>query len=386
MNQLLFIEIFVFGASLIASVYHFVLFIQQKDKFLLFYSIYLFTASCYLSFKLLTNNYDPFVPTTSTWHYATEEILQVLMYSSYATFAAVTLEVTKKPLLIKWCWISLLIFSGITIIVHLCKAIFIGPGITTRMAYAISRLTTIFIAGFALAMAWRVRQSVFQKTIIIGSYVYAFFAMLSVFSFIFKQRYLGLAGVEPYMIGSFIDIIIFSGALGYRFKKIADEKNELLQLSLAMAESRANIARSLNDNVGAALSSIHVYASVAEKLVDKQPLKAAEYIDQIKNNSVRIMEDVSDIVWALELAPDAIAEALNIRIKKQGLELLEEKNIVCTYQLEPEAMDHIQDIATAKKILQQVKDGMQAIAEKALSNKVLVKIALNKNLLEVSVD
>ena len=160
------------------------------------------------------------------------------MYSSYATFATVTLEVTKKPLLVKWCWIGLLIFSGISIIVHISKAVFIGPGITTRFAYGFSRLTTIAVAGFALMMAWKVRTTVFQKTIIIGSYVYAFFGMFSVFSFIFSKSYFGLSGVEPYMIGSFIDIIIFSGALGYRFKKIADEKNKLLQQFLETAIQR----------------------------------------------------------------------------------------------------------------------------------------------------
>ncbi len=163
MTQLLLIEIFVLGASLIAAIYHLMLFIQQKDKFLLFYSLYLFAASAYITFKLISNNYDPFSPTGSTWYYAAEEILQVLMYSSYATFAAVTLEVTKKPLLVKWCWIGLLIFSGITIIIHVLKAGFIGPGITTRFGYGFSRLTTIAVAGFALAMAWRVRTTVFQK-------------------------------------------------------------------------------------------------------------------------------------------------------------------------------------------------------------------------------
>ena len=385
MTQLLFIEIFVLGASLIASIYHFVLFIQQKDKFLLFYSIYLFTASVYLSFKLYTNNYDPFSPTTNTWYYAAEEILQVMMYSSYATFAAVTLEVTKKPLIVKWCWTGLLIFSGITIIVHVSKALLIGPGITTRMYYGISRLTTIFVAGFALAMAWRVRQSVFQKTIIIGSYVYAFFGMFSVFSFIFNKSYFGLSGVEPYLIGSFIDIIIFSGALGYRFKKIADEKNRLLQLSLATSESRANISKSLSDDVGAALSSLHVYASVAQKLVDTDTLKAKEYLQEINTNTVQLMNEVSDIVWALNLTPENIQDALTTRIKRYGQEILEEKNMHCTYEIEEAALKSIDNISMAKKVLQQIKEGMQLLAEKSISNTALVVIAINQEGLQVSV-
>ena len=385
MTQLLFIETFVLGASLIASIYHFVLFKQQKDNFLLFYSIYLFSASAYLSFKILSNNYDPFSPTTNTWHYIVEEVLQVLMYSSYATFAAVTLEVTKKPLIIKWCWIGLLIFSGITTILHISKAILWGPGITTVTTYSISRLTTIFIAGFALAMAWRVRTLVFQKIIILGSYVYAFFAMLSVFSFIFRQTYFGLSGIEPYMLGSFIDIIIFSGALGYRFKKIADQKNYLLQQSLATAESRTNIAKSLNDDVGAALSSMHIYASVAETLLEKNPAESKDYIKQIKNNSLQVMEDVSDIVWALRLTPEIIPEALPIRIKQRALELLEAKEIACTYDLENVAMESIQDVATAKKVLQQVNDGLKIIIEKPLYKNITISIKLAQNVLMVNV-
>ncbi len=385
MTQLLFIEIFVLGASLIASIYHFVLFIQQKDKFLLFYSIYLFLASLYLSFKLLSNNYDPFSPTTNTFHYVSEEILQVIMYSSYATFAAVTLEVTKKPLLVKWCWIGLLIFSGITIMVHVSKALLIGPGITTRMYYCISRLTTIFVAGFALAMTWRVRKSVFQKTIIVGSYVYAFFAMFSVFAFIFKQSYFGMSGVEPYLIGSFIDIIIFSGALGYRFKKIADEKNHLLQLSLATEESRTNIAKSLNDDVGAALSSMHVFASVVENLMVKDPAKAAEYIHEIKNNSLQLMDDIGDIIWALNLSPADIQDALTTRIKRYGLEILEPKNMQCNYEIDDGAIKSIEDISTAKNILQQVKEGMQNFTGKTMSNTATVAIILKQHALQVSV-
>ena len=241
------------------------------------------------------------------------------------------------------------------------------------------------MAGFALAMAWRVRTTVFQKTIIIGSYVYAFFAMFSVFSFIFKQSYFGLSGVEPYLIGSFIDIIIFSGALGYRFKKLSDEKNQLLQFSLELAESRAAIAKSLNDDVGAALSSMHVYAAVADKLLDKDTAKVKEYLQEINTNTMSLMNEVSDIIWALNLLPENIPGALNTRIKRYGIEILEPKNIECTYHVEEAALLSIQDIGTAKDILQQVREGMLWIAEKSISHSVLVRVVLHNNKPQVSV-
>lgn len=376
MTQLLFIETFVLGSSLIAAIYHFVLFIQQKDRFLLFYSLYLFTATAYLIFKLCSHNYDPFLPTNNTVHYAIEEVLQVTMYSSYATFAAVTLECTRKPLIIKWCWIGLLIFSGITIIIHISKAIIFGPGITTRTAYAISRLTTIGIAGFALFLAWRIRRTVFQKTIILGSYVYAFFAMLSVFSFVFGHRYVGFGGVEPYLIGSFIDIIIFSGALGYRFKKIADEKNQLLQFSLKTSEARTQIANTLNSNVGAALSSIHLYASVANKTVDSQPEKAKEYLQQINTGSLQLMNEVADLVWALHLNEANIGENLQTRIKVFGYEMFGLKDIACSYHFNTDTITSIQDIAMATAILTFIKAAaLKIIAAPTISE---VQIAIYK--------
>ncbi len=350
------------GASLIAAIYHLVLFIQQEDRFLLFYNLYLLAASAYLAFKLLSHNYDPFLPTTNNSYYVAEEILQVIMYSSYATFAAVTLEVTRKPLVIKWCWIGLLIFSGITIIVHVSKALILGPGITTRPLYAISRLSTIAIAGFALWLAWRVRTTVFQKTIIIGSYVYAFFAMLSVFSFVFERSFLGLSGVEPYMIGSFIDIIIFSGALGYRFKKIADEKSRLLQLSLQTSQTRTGIANTLNSNVGAALSSLHVYASVAAKVMDERPDKAKDYLQQIHDGSLQIMDEVSDLVWALHLKDIDIGHALQTRIAAACLDIFGAKEIPCRYRFDANAMDAIQDIGMALSIIRFIKQALQKIA------------------------
>ena len=122
MTQLLFIEIFVLGATAIAAIYHAGLYIQQKDRFLLFYSIYLFTTSAYIGFKLLSNNYNPFIPTANTGYYVMEEFLQLFMVCNYTTFAAVTLEVTQKPRMVKYAWVSFLVISALTFTVHLSKA------------------------------------------------------------------------------------------------------------------------------------------------------------------------------------------------------------------------------------------------------------------------
>ncbi|MBK6643168.1 MAG: hypothetical protein IPG39_18995 [Bacteroidetes bacterium] len=75
-----------------------------------------------------------------------------------------------------------------------------------------------------------------------------------------------------------VDIIIFSSALGYRLKTIADQKNELLKKEidarLAIENTRMRIAIDLHDDVGSVLSSMSIYSeaakkSIAENNVDK---------------------------------------------------------------------------------------------------------------------
>ncbi|MBK7390631.1 MAG: hypothetical protein IPI23_16635 [Bacteroidetes bacterium] len=49
------------------------MYIQQRDKFLAYYSAYLFSLATYIGFKLWSNNYDPFAPTDNVWYYVLEE-------------------------------------------------------------------------------------------------------------------------------------------------------------------------------------------------------------------------------------------------------------------------------------------------------------------------
>jgi len=286
-----------------------------------------------------------------------------------------------------YAWVSFLVISALTFTVHLCKAWLIGPGVTSVTVYAVSRLFLIFIATIGLLLAWRVRTSVFQRTIIIGSIVYDLSGLLSALSFINGNKtFFGLSGVEPYLVGCLIDVIIFSGAFGYRIKLIARQKNELLKNELSVISAQNVIGKSLNDNVGAALSSIHVYASVAEKLIEKDPEKAKKYLREINTNSLQIMDEVGDIVWALNLSPANIQDALSTRIKRYGLEILEPKNISCTYEIEPEALQAVRDITSAKKILQQIKEAMQSFSNKTATSKVMVSVKIFQNKMNISVN
>lgn len=343
MNQLLFIETFVLGSAVIAAIYHLVLFIQQRDKFLLFYSLYLFSLSVYIGFKLISNNYDPFLPTDNVWYYILEEVLQVAMVTVYVLFAAQTLEVVQEENIVRSFMYAFFALSAFSICYHVFDAIQNGPGVKSTFEYAFSRISLVGIATIALISAWRIRTTTFQRTIIIGSLVYDSSGLLSIISFTQKTDILGLNGVEPYLAGCLLDIIIFSSALGYRLKTIAVQKNELLikesQARLAIEHTRTQIAVNLHDDVGSILSSMSIYSEAAKQSVRENNLpRVTELIDKIGISARETMGNMSDIIWTINPINDNGIKLFN-KMEDFASPLFHSKQVNFSFQVASELFD-----------------------------------------------
>ena len=81
------IYIFCAGAVCMAFVYHFVLYLIQKNKLVLFYTGYLFAASLYLIEKtLMSKIYDNDSDTKNFLYNLFDEPIQMLIYITYLQF------------------------------------------------------------------------------------------------------------------------------------------------------------------------------------------------------------------------------------------------------------------------------------------------------------
>ncbi len=328
------------GSATIAAIYHLVLFIQQRDKFLMFYSAYLFSLASYISFKLISNNYDPFLPTDNVWFYILEEVLQVSMVTIYVLFAAQTLEVIDKRSIVRSLMIAFFIASFLSISYHIYGAIAYGPGVKSPQDYALSRISLVGIATLALLFAWRIRTTTFQRTIIIGSLVYDTSGLLSIISFTQYKPVFGLTGVEPYLVGCLLDIIIFSSALGYRLKLIAQEKNNLLKKELVnqleMEKVRLGIASNLHDDLGSTLSSISIYSeAVKNSLLQNKNEQVMDLMDKIGSSARDTVSNMSDIVWAINPLNDDGTKLFN-RMESFASPLLNSKSISLKFDVDEE--------------------------------------------------
>jgi hypothetical protein len=137
----------VLGSATIAAIYHLMLFIQQREKYLIAYSIYLFSLSSYILFKIVSDNYNPYAESNLRHNYFIEEFLQIIMVCIYASFAAITLKVTMKDKIVMSLWVIILIVGGISIFIHVYEGIGTDIVQTGRLRYAISRFAII---GFSV--------------------------------------------------------------------------------------------------------------------------------------------------------------------------------------------------------------------------------------------
>lgn len=88
---------------------------------------------------------------------------------------------------------------------------------------------------------------------------------------------------------------------------------------------RSQIARDLHDDMGSTLSSINIISKMALQNNATDGM-VTEYLSTIKDNSGRMLESMSDIVWAINPTNDTVEKVI-LRMKEFAAEILEPLNI-----------------------------------------------------------
>jgi ligand-binding sensor domain-containing protein len=138
---------------------------------------------------------------------------------------------------------------------------------------------------------------------------------------------------------------------------------------------RTQISRDLHDDIGASLSSIHIYSTVAEEELTVNPEMARTYLQQINTNSRQVMEDISDIVWANRLQNSDHAP-LDARIKNYGYDLLSQKNIACIYRIHPEAEKMVTKPDARRNVLMIIKEAINNISKYSEATQAEIELSL----------
>ncbi len=93
---------------------------------------------------------------------------------------------------------------------------------------------------------------------------------------------------------------------------------------LKVERLRTKISTDLHDDIGSTLSSISILSDIVIR--QKNESYADNMLQEIKDNSINLMEKMDDIVWSINPKNDTL-ENLMLRIKRFAAQLLEAKNI-----------------------------------------------------------
>jgi signal transduction histidine kinase len=166
-----------------------------------------------------------------------------------------------------------------------------------------------------------------------------------------------------YLLLSFL-ILGIAAFLLYRYR--TNQKFQIVQL-------QNKISQDLHDDVGSSLSSMQVYSTVAEQLMESQPAKAREMLKKINVQSGALMENIGDIIWSMKTEKEQLVQ-LNAKIKNFVSDVLSAANINYVINIEEGSEALIKNITARKNILLIIKGAINNVVKYSNASHVSVSI------------
>lgn len=197
------------------------------------------------------------------------------------------------------------------------------------------------------------------------------------------------------MTGLIFEIFFFNTGLGYKAKFEQEEKikaqlktieqldrNQKMQLQLE--GMRDKIAIDLHDDVGSTLSSIGVYSQVAMKSIDKDAAQTKNILQKISDSTQRMMNSMSDIVWAIHSKNDK-GEGLVNKIRNSAQERLELTGIRITINAAPELNQMHFTMDARRNIVLLFKEAINNSAKYSKATHVGCEMVIESNFLKMTI-
>ncbi len=383
------IPLLIFGAILLAFIYHIVLYFFNKDQLLIHYLFYLFFTGLFVFYRtgfvslLFGQAAENYI------YFYLNEPIQMVYLAMYFNFILQSIEVAKaKDSFLYKSWVFIMvILLGYALLFYIAKNVFQFEHYP--IAFVAIRVFIFILTAVMLWQCFQLRHITFQLFILIGCSFYFIFGGISFVSNMFLSDKMLIYPPEWLMIGSFVDIIFFSIAMSYRNKLQWENMNlallkdandliamqkEVLEKQTALENERNRIAADMHDDLGSGLTKIN-YLSQMALLKNSEE----EHLIKIHKTSSDLVGNMSEIIWAMKEDNNTI-EDLVTYIKMYAVDYLESNNLDYKITI-PEAFDTTVIKGEKRRaIFLSVKEALHNIVKHAQAKKVIVIITLESSL------
>lgn len=162
----------------------------------------------------------------------------------------------------------------------------------------------------------------------------------------------------------------------YYFKAASLRRKWFLRETIEAERQR--ITADLHDEIGSTLSSLQLYSQVAFKLIEKDSEKTKKILNQILQNSTKISEDISDIIWSLKTNDEHIVSIAG-RIKNHVHNVLSHTDIDHEVYVVEDLLDSHNAVLYRKNILSIIKEALSNIVKYANAGKIKIWLYTDQN-------
>jgi signal transduction histidine kinase len=182
--------------------------------------------------------------------------------------------------------------------------------------------------------------------------------------------------VQAGVIIALISILVIGILLVNRYQVLSQNKR------LTEIEKMRNaIARDLHDDIGSTLSSINILSQLAMRGGE---LNNAKHFSKIAEQSGRMMESMSDIVWSITPGNDSL-EHVVAKMKEFAAEILEPKNITYRFSGDDSLKDTTLSLDKRKNLFLIFKEAVNNAAKYSGATDLEIIFARQGNTLSLSV-
>ena len=191
-----------------------------------------------------------------------------------------------------------------------------------------------------------------------------------------------------------LEIFCFTTGLAYKARldskerilsqqQLIHELEEMEKLQNKMQTIREKIARDLHDDIGANLGSISFYSKAALKQLDDKT-KIEEIIREIESSAKETVDNLSDVVWAVDTNNDS-TEKLILRIEKFCYQMLSPHDIEMHFNTDAGIFNIKMDMEVRKNVFLICKEAIHNIAKYASCKTVFLNFTLVQNYLKLEI-
>jgi len=143
-----------------------------------------------------------------------------------------------------------------------------------------------------------------------------------------------------------------------------------LDRQLMLERERARISQDMHDDVGASLTRISILSELARNNAENK-----QWLDQISDTSRGVMEEMSQIIWALNPKNDTL-EGLIAYLRRFAFEYLEPTSLKCFFDL-PEVIPSIAlSVEVRRNIYLSIREALHNVVKHSRATELRISLSL----------